>query len=75
MDALAHHPDLTYVLALQESVVVAMADGSARASNRLAACNVHVAPGLGNAMGSLFNAKFYGSPVLVTAGHRNRVTA
>ena len=32
------------------------------------ACNVHVAPGLGNALGSLYNAAWYGSPVIVTAG-------
>ena len=32
MDALREHPDLTYVLGLQEAVVVAMADGFARAS-------------------------------------------
>jgi len=57
MQALGGHPQMRYVLGLQEGIVVAMADGYARASNRLAACNVHVAPGLGNAMGSLFNAK------------------
>lgn len=68
MDALVEYPELKYVLGLQESLVVAMADGYARATNRLAACNVHVAPGLGNAMGSLYNAKFYGSPLIVTAG-------
>ncbi len=72
MAALGEHPDLRYVLGLQEAVVVAMADGYARASNRLAACNVHVAPGLGNAMGSLFNAKWYGSPLLVTAGQQEQ---
>ena len=72
MAALSEHPDLRYVLGLQEAVVVAMADGYARASNRLAACNVHVAPGLGNAMGALFNAKWYGSPLLVTAGQQEQ---
>ena len=72
MDALAEHTDLQYVLGLQEALVVAMADGYARASGRLAACNVHVAPGLGNAIGSLFNAKFYGSPVLITAGQHEQ---
>ena len=66
MEALGSHPELRYVLGLQEGIVVAMADGYARASNRLAACNVHVAPGLGNAMGALFNAKWYGSPMLIT---------
>ena len=53
MHALKEHPDLTYVMAMQESLVVAIADGYSRASGRLVACNVHVAPGLGNAMGSL----------------------
>src|SRR5512134_4133064 len=72
MEALAHQSPIDYVLGLQESVVVAMADGYARASNRLAACNVHVAPGLGNAMGALYNAKFYGSPVIVTAGQQEQ---
>lgn len=72
MDALAHHPEIHYVLGLQEALVVAMADGYARASGRLAAANVHVAPGLGNAMGSLYNAKFYGSPVLLTAGQQEQ---
>jgi benzoylformate decarboxylase len=72
MEALAHQSQIGYVLGLQESIVVAMADGYARASNRLAACNVHVAPGLGNAMGSLYNARFYGSPVIVTAGQQEQ---
>ena len=48
MHALKDHPDLTYVMAMQESLVVAMADGFSRASGKLVACNVHVAPGLGN---------------------------
>lgn len=72
IEALGHQPDLRYVLGLQEGVVVAMADGYARATNRLAACNVHVAPGLGNAMGALFNAKWYGSPILITAGQQEQ---
>jgi benzoylformate decarboxylase len=70
MDALVEHPDMRYVLGLQESIVVAMADGYSRASGRLSACNVHVAPGLGNALGSLYNAAWYGSPVIVTAGQQ-----
>ncbi len=72
MDALKEHHDLTYVLGLQESVVVAMADGFARASGQLAACNVHVAPGLGNAMGSIYNAKFTGTPLIITAGQQEQ---
>lgn len=72
MHALAEHPDLSYVLGLQESIVVAMADGFGRASGRLTACNVHVAPGLGNAMGALYNAKFTGTPIILTAGQQEQ---
>lgn len=72
MAALAEGSSLQYILGLQESLVVAMADGFARASGRLTACNVHVAPGLGNAMGSLYNAKWIGSPVIVTAGQQEQ---
>jgi benzoylformate decarboxylase len=72
MEALGAQHDIRYVLGLQEGVVVAMADGYARASGRLAAANVHVAPGLGNAMGALYNAKFYGSPLLLTAGQQEQ---
>src|ERR1700742_1554029 len=72
MHALKEHPDLTYVMAMQESLVVAIADGCSRASGRLVACNVHVAPGLGNAMGSLFNARFTGTPMILTAGQQEQ---
>src|SRR6267378_3065813 len=72
MHALKDHPDLTYVMAMQEGIVVAMADGYSRASGKLVACNVHVAPGLGNAMGSLYNAKFTGTPMILTAGQQEQ---
>jgi len=72
MHALREHPDLNYVMAMQESLVVAMADGYSRASGKLSVCNVHVAPGLGNAMGSLYNAKFTGTPMILTAGQQEQ---
>jgi benzoylformate decarboxylase len=72
MHALKDHPDLTYVMAMQESLVVAIADGYSRASGKLVACNVHVAPGLGNAMGSLYNAQFTGTPMILTAGQQEQ---
>ena len=72
MHALKDHPDLTYVMAMQESLVVAIADGFSRASGKLVACNVHVAPGLGNAMGSLYNASFTGTPMILTAGQQEQ---
>jgi Thiamine pyrophosphate enzyme, N-terminal TPP binding domain len=49
MHAPKDHPELSYVMAMQESLVVAMADGFSRASGHLVACDVHIAPGLGNA--------------------------
>ena len=68
MEAVPQFPELRYVLGLQESIVLAMADGFARASGQLVACNLHCMPGLGHAMGALYSAKFSGSPVIVTAG-------
>src|SRR5213080_3179096 len=70
---LAEFPaDFRYVLGLQEAVVVGMADGFAQASGRPAFVNLHTAPGLGNAMGAIFNAQANKSPLLVTAGQQAR---
>ncbi|HYY60919.1 MAG TPA: thiamine pyrophosphate-binding protein, partial [Burkholderiales bacterium] len=72
MEVVPLYPQLKFVLGLQEAIVVGMADGYARASGRLAAANVHVMPGLGNAMGALYNAKFSGSPLILTAGQQEQ---
>jgi len=72
MHAMTQQSDISYVLGLQEAIVVAMADGYARATGEIAAVNVHVAPGLGNAMGALYTANFSGSPVIVTAGQQEQ---
>ena len=72
MDELAGQTGLKYVLGLQESVAMAMADGYSRASGKLCCANFHVAPGLGNAMGAIYSANFFGSPVIVTAGQHER---
>jgi benzoylformate decarboxylase len=72
MHALTDYPEMGYVLGLQEAIVVAMADGYARASGRLAACNVHVAPGLGNAIGALYTAHVSGTSLIVTAGQQEQ---
>ena len=72
MDALAVETTPRYVLALQEAAVMAMAGGYAQASGRLAAVNIHVAPGLGNAMGMLYDAQKAGAPILVTAGQHDQ---
>jgi benzoylformate decarboxylase len=70
---LAEFPsDFRYVLGLQEAVAVGMADGYAQASGRVAHVNLHTAPGVGNAMGAIFNAQANHSPLLLTAGQQAR---
>ncbi len=64
--------DFRYVLGLQESVAVGMADGFAQASGTVGHVNLHTAPGVGNGMGAIFNAQANHSPLLVTAGQQAR---
>src|SRR4030081_3897340 len=64
--------DFDYVLGLQELVVVGMADGFAQASGRTTHVNLHTAPGVGNAVGGIFNAQANKSPLLITAGQQGR---
>ena len=71
MDAFAVEHDIRYILGLQEAALMSMADGYAQASGGLAVLNLHVAPGLGNAMGMLYDAMKANAPVLVTAGQQD----
>ena len=72
MDAFAVEREIRYILALQEAPAMGMADGYAQASGQLACVNLHAAPGLGNAMGMLYDAQKAGSPVIVTAGQHEQ---
>jgi benzoylformate decarboxylase len=72
MDAFAAEHELRYVLALQEAPAMGMADGYAQASGQLACVNLHAAPGLGNAMGMLYDAQKAGAPIIVTAGQHEQ---
>ena len=64
--------DFRYVLGLQESVVVAMADGFAQARGSAAVVNLHSAIGVGHAVGSLFTAYRNQTPLVVVAGQQAR---
>jgi benzoylformate decarboxylase len=64
--------DFRYILGLQELVVVGMADGYAQASGKVTHVNLHTAPGVGNAVGGIFNAQANHSPLLITAGQQVR---
>ena len=64
--------DFRYVLGLQESVVVGMADGYAQATENAALVNLHSAAGVGHAMGNIFTAYRNRTPLVITAGQQAR---
>ncbi len=68
LDALWDYPEMRYILTLQETVAVMAADGYARATKKPALVQVHSTPGLGNAIGSLYQAMRGHSPLVVLGG-------
>ena len=64
--------DFPYVLGLQESVVVGMADGYAQAQHNAACVNLHSAVGVGHAMGAIYTAFKNRTPMVITAGQQAR---
>jgi benzoylformate decarboxylase len=68
LDALWNYPEMKYILTLQETIAVMVADGYARATKRPALVQIHSTPGLGNAIGALYQAKRGHSPLVVIGG-------
>ncbi len=68
LDTAEDFPDFRYILTLQETVAVGMADGYARASGRPALVQLHSGVGLGNGIGMLYQAKRGHAPLVVIAG-------
>jgi thiamine pyrophosphate-dependent acetolactate synthase large subunit-like protein len=68
LDALSDYPDLEYILALQEAVVVGIADGYARATRKPTIVQLHSGVGLGNGIGMMYQAKRGHAPLVVIAG-------
>jgi benzoylformate decarboxylase len=68
LDALSDLPEMRYVLTLQESIAVMVADGYARATQRPGLVQLHSSPGIGNAVGALYQAKRGHAPLVVIAG-------
>ena len=64
--------DFEYVLALQETSAVAMADGFAQATRRPAFVNLHTGAGTGNALAAIMTAYQNRSPLVITAGQQTR---
>lgn len=68
LDALWDYPNLRYVLTLQETVAVMIADGYARATQKPTVVQLHSSPGLGNAIGALYQAMRGHAPLVVIGG-------
>ncbi len=71
LDSLGAYPSIRYVTVLQESIALCAASYYAQASGKTGVVSVHVAPGLGNAIGMLYGALRAGSPMVVTAGQQD----
>ena len=68
LDALGDFPSLHYILTLQESVAIMAADGYARAAKKPAIAQIHSSPGLGNAIGAIYQAMRGHAPIVVLGG-------
>lgn len=68
LDALWDYPEMKYILTLQESVAVMMADGYARATQKPALVQLHSTPGVGNGIGALYQAMRGHAPLVVIGG-------
>jgi benzoylformate decarboxylase len=63
---------MRYVLALQEGSAVGIATGHAIASGEPALVNLHGAPGLGNAVNAIANARDCRAPLVLVVGQQDR---
>ncbi len=68
LDALDEFPDIKYILTLQETIAVMTADGYARSTQKPTLVQLHSSPGIGNAVGALYQAKRGHSPLVVIGG-------
>lgn len=68
VDILQDYPQIQFMLALHEGVAVCMADAYARLTRKPAFVELHIAPGLGNGLGMIHNAKVGQSPLVIYAG-------
>jgi len=64
--------DIRFVLGLHEGAVVGMATGYAIARQQPAFVNLHTAPGLGNAINAIANARDCRAPLIVVVGQQHR---
>jgi benzoylformate decarboxylase len=65
-------PDIHFVLGLHEGSVVGIATGYALARDEPVLVNLHTAPGLGNAINAIANARDCRAPLVVLVGQQDR---
>ncbi len=71
LDALLDYPSIDYIVHLHEGMAVGAASYYARTTGRTGVVSLHVAPGLGNGIGMIFNALKANAPMVVTAGQQD----
>src|ERR1700731_1381851 len=68
LDTLSDFPDLKYILTLQETVAVGIADGYARATKKPTIVQLHSGGGLGNAIGMMYQVQRGHAPLVIING-------
>ena len=68
LDALEEYPEFRYIMGLQETIPVGIADGFARATKRPTVVQLHSGVGLGNGIGMMYQAMRGHAPLVVIAG-------
>ena len=71
LDRLADYPQIRYYVTLHEGIAVGAANYYAQATGRAPVVNLHVAPGLGNAIGMMYGALKARAAMIVTAGQQD----
>jgi len=69
IDMLGDYPEFKYILALQESVAVGMAESYARATGTASFVSLHVDSGLANGIALMLDAHNTGTPMVVTSAN------
>ena len=68
LDVVGEYPGLRYILTMQESIAVGMADGYARLTKKPTVVQLHSGVGLGNGIGMMYQAYRGHAPLVVIVG-------
>ncbi len=68
LDSLEQYPDFKYIMGLQETVALGIADGYARVTKQPTIVQLHSGVGLGNGIGMMYQSMRGHAPLVVIAG-------